>query len=490
MNARPLFCTLLLVATAPAQALPAFPGAEGGGAESVGGRGGVICEVTNLNKTGPGSLQACISLNVPRIVVFRVSGTIELTGGMAITNPYITIAGQTAPGGGITISGKNSRFSLFSIRTHNIIIRYLRFRKGYNSATISQDGDSFSGIYDVATSIADHCSISWTQDENGSIWGNSSGPQPHDITFSWSIFAEPLGSHPTNFMTGSSGNASEYMTNVDVHHSFLANSSLRNPLIKNKTFRFVNNIVYNWARFATQLGGGVSADVVGNFYKAGPLNGTYSATIAPKSSVYEIQVFKNPNTETPLGSPSLYAAGNIGPHNLNSSNDNWAMVREVSSEGGSELGPLSTQYRRTAPLPALPIPITSHPADVLENVVLPTVGASQRLDCMGNWVSSRDAVDARIIQEYKDNKGIIPITENDVGGFPTIADGTPCADTDHDGMPDAWEDANGLNKNNPADGPAIHSSGYSNVERYLNGTPSSDPSLPIQVPTNLRILSY
>jgi hypothetical protein len=109
---------------------------------------------------------------------------------------------------------------------------------------------------------------------------------------------------------------------------------------------------------------------------------------------------------------------------------------------------------------------------------------------MGNWVSSRDAVDARIIQEYKDNKGIIPITENDVGGFPTIADGTPCADTDHDGMPDAWEDANGLNKNNPADGPAIHSSGYSNVERYLNGTPSSDPSLPIQVPTNLRILSY
>ena len=89
MNARPLFCTLLLVATAPAQALPAFPGAEGGGAESVGGRGGVICEVTNLNKTGPGSLQACISLNVPRIVVFRVSGTIELTGGMALSLIHI-----------------------------------------------------------------------------------------------------------------------------------------------------------------------------------------------------------------------------------------------------------------------------------------------------------------------------------------------------------------------------------------------------------------
>lgn len=489
MNTQSLVCALFLAAPLAAEALPAFPGASGAGATSVGGRGGVICEVTNLNNTGPGSLRACIELSGPRIVVFRIGGTIQLPGGIAIKNPYITIAGQTAPGGGITISGKNSTNVVLSTRTHDVIVRYLRFRKGYNAATPSNDGDASNvtnvsgAVYNV---IYDHCSMSWTQDENGEIWGDSLvNQQPKNVTYSWSIFAEPLIQHSKNFITGANSNKSEEINDIDIHHSLFQNSSERNPLIKNKTFRFVNNIVYNWSRFATQLGGGVNADVIGNLYKSGPLNGTYSATIAPKSSVYEIQVFKTSNSTTPLGSPSLYVAGNIGPHNPNPNNDNWGMVREISSEGGSELGPLSTQYRRTSSLAALPVPITVHPASDIENLVLPAVGASRRLDCLGNWVSSRDAVDTRIIQEYHANKGIIPTTENDVGGFPVIANGVPCADTDHDGMPDAWEDANRLNKNNPADGPLLGSDGYTNVERYLNG---STAQTLLSSPENVRFV--
>lgn len=489
MNRRLLGCAFFLVVPLAAEALPAFLGADGAGATSVGGRGGVICEVTNLNNSGTGSLRACIDMSGPRIVVFRVGGIIELAGGLAVKNPYITIAGQTAPGGGITISGRNSKNVVLSIRTHDVTMRYLRFRKGYNASTPYNDGDA-ANVTNVSAAVSnviyDHCSMSWTQDENGEVWGDSLvNEQPKNVTYSWSIFAEPLIQHSKNFITGANSNKSDTMVNIDIHHSLFANSSERSPLIKNKTFRFVNNIVYNWSRFATQLGGGVSADVIGNLYKAGPLNGTYSATIAPKSSVYEIQVFTTPNDSTPLGQPSLYIVGNMGPYNPNPTNDNWAMVREISSENGSELRPLSAQYRRSVPLPALTVPIMTHPVNQLESVILPTVGASQRLDCLANWVSVRDAVDGRIIQEYHTNRGIIPTTENDVGGFPAITSGTPCADTDHDGMPDAWEDANGLNKNNPADGPLAGPDGYTNIERYLNG--SKNQSL-LSVPQNVRLI--
>lgn len=484
MNKWLLVCAILLEAPLVAKALPAFPGASGAGASTVGGRGGVIYEVTNLNSIGPGSLHNGLALKGPRIIVFRVSGTIEVPNGERISNPYITIAGQTAPGGGITLSGKNSIYDTLNIKTHDVIIRYIRFRKGYNNATPSQAGDTFS-FFDVAsTSIIDHCSMSWAQDENGQVWGNSSGIQPRDLTFSWNIFAEPLAKHPTNFITGAgSSDAADNLVNIDAHHNLFANSSYRNPLIKNKSFRLVNNIIYNWSLFATQLGGGVKADIIGNLYKPGPM-------YLPPSSrrEYEIQVFTAPNGSTPPGSPSIYVAGNIGPHNSVSESDNWGMVREVTAEGNPEIGPLSTVYKRALPLPALPIPIIPDLASRLENVLLPTIGASQRLDCLGNWVSNRDSIDARIIQEYKTGKGIIPNSENDVGGFDSIGNnGAPCSDIDHDGMPDQWEDSNGLNKNDPSDGPLFGSDGYTNVERYLNGF-SATNEIPLSSPSNVRII--
>lgn len=483
VNMRLLICAILLETPLIAKALPAFPGASGGGANAVGGRGGVIYEVTNLNSIGPGSLHNGLAMQGPRIIVFRVSGTIEVPNGEKISNPYVTIAGQTAPGGGITLSGKSSIYDTLNINTHDVVIRYIRFRKGYNGSTPSQNGDSFS-FYDAASnSIIDHCSMSWAQDENGQVWGSGSGPQPRNITYSWNIFAEPLAKHPTNFITGAgSSSAAGTITDIDAHHNFFANSSYRNPLIKNKSFRLVNNIIYNWSLFATQIGGGVNADIIGNLYKPGPL---YQP--AANRREYEIQVYTTPNNSTPLGSPSIYVAGNIGPHNSNPGNDNWGMVREVTAEGNPEIGPLAATYRRNSPLPALQTPIAANLATELESLMFPTIGASQRLDCLGNWVTNRDAVDSRIIQEYQSNRGIVPNSENDVGGYPAIASGTPCSDIDHDGMPDQWEDANGLNKNDPSDGPRVGPDGYTNVEKYLNGSSLKDVDQ-ISSPKNVRII--
>lgn len=353
-------------------------------------------------------------------------------------------------------------------------------RKGYNTTTPLEAGDNIS-VAGGNNIIFDHCSLSWAMDENIGVWGNTSIPVPSNLTFSWNLIAEGLkGNGSRQFLTGA-GDASlaETMLNIDAHHNFFAHSYERNPLIKNKTFRFVNNIVYNWSRSATRLGGGVSLDAIGNLYKAGPLNGTYSP-----SSVYEIQVFPTPNTTTPSGSPSLYVVGNIGPHNANPDNDNWVLVKQIASEGGTIEGQqLPAIYKRTSPLPALAVPIVAHPTDQLENIIFPTVGASHRLDCLGNWVSNRDAVDTRIVQEYYANRGIILNTENDVGGFPLISSETPCQDADRDGMPDAWEDANGLKKNDPSDGQLVHSDGYTNVERYLNGFNAQ-----ISPPAHLRLI--
>lgn len=458
-----LVSALLLTARVLASPVPAFPEATGAGARSIGGRGGKICEVTTLRDSGNGSLRSCVNMIGPRIVVFRVSGRIELASGLIIRNPYITIAGQTAPAGGILLSSTSSVNNVIDVLGHDVILRYLRIRTGYNSKAIQAGTPvTVTAGNDI---IIDHCSLSWTTDENANVWGRDTADlaQPHNVTYSWNLIAEPLKSHSTSVITGANKNLSNTMTNIDLHHNVLANSSHRNPLIKNKTFRFINNIVYNWSYYATQLGGGADVDIIGNLYKTGPLYPKRS------SRTHEVEVFPAGNGTTPIGRPTIFLAGNIGPHNSNPDKDNWVMVREVSGENGQELGPLSTEYRRASPLPALPVGIPITPAKDLEKSLLPTVGASHRLDCLGNWVFNQDTVDMRIIKEYYDSRGIIPTTEEDVGGFPVIAESTPCRDTDHDGMPDAWEDANGLDKNDPADGALSGRDGYSHVERYLNG---------------------
>lgn len=456
--------------TPPPGVVPAFLGAEGGGSLTKGGRGGTVIEVTNLNDSGSGSLRACVQASGPRTCVFRVGGTIALQSALIVTNPYLTVAGQTAPGGGIQLSGKNTASTapeVLDFRTHDIIWRYTRLRKGYNASTPDQGGDVVvmrPGAYAV---VLDHNSISWTQDENIDIGAWSSGTPPNSITVSWNIIAEPLSAHPTSMGMGAySREANDQITNIDFHHNFIPNSSHRNPLVGSKSLRWVNNILYNYGYYANQFEGGVQVDIINNIYKSGPLGG------GDPGQDHEIQVYPAGYPNTASGSPSLYVSGNKGPNHPDPAAlaTEWTdMVREVASENGMEIGLLSTSYRRTSPMPAAGIAIGVTPISSLESVVIPTAGASQRLDCNGNWVAARDAVDTRLVNDYQAGRGSLPSTEDSVGGFPNIAAGTPCSDADHDGMPDAWETARGLNPNDASDARTVSTGGYTNLERYLNG---------------------
>lgn len=461
--------------------IPAFPGAEGGGATSKGGRGGTVYHVTSLDGgTGAGTLRACaVVATGPRTCVFDVAGNIELSSHINVSSPYLTIAGETAPGGGITVSGKNSTAVSFTARTHNIIVRGIRFRKGYNAGTPSQDGDSANVAGVSATSgpigpiIFDHISASWGQDENVEVWSDVARA-PKNVTYQWSMIYEPLFAHPVNLLTGASSSAvADNMTDIDLHHSILANSSHRNPMIKTRSFRVVNSLVYNWSDWALAVHGTGQVDIIGNKFKTGPLYLTESA------KAYEIEATPIGNSTTATtGTTSLYVSGNVGPHNSDPLADNWVMTRLIDLElnGSAELGPLSESYRRLTPLPALPFPITAQDVWTAETLVLAGAGASRRLDCAGNWVSNRDSADARVVAQYTaGNVGIVPVNEDAVGGYPTLAAGTACTDTDGDGMPDTWETANGLNPASAADGPTLHASGYSNLERYLAGSADTTP---------------
>jgi hypothetical protein len=262
-------------------------------------------------------------------------------------------------------------------------------------------------------------------------------------------------------MVGAGSRAwADAMVDVDYHHNFLSNSGHRNPLAKNKRFRWINNVHYNWYLYAVQLGGGIQADVVGNAFKRGPLGGGSK----------EIQAFPSGNATTSNGSPSIYAAANRGPSNLTATADNWTtMVAQVSGENGSQIGTLSTSYRRATSLAPAGIPIVPEPVASLDTTLIPFVGASRRLDCDGAWVPNRDATDARLINEYLTGTGPSVRPSREPGGFPVLAAGTPCADSDGDGMPNAWETAQGLNPSDASDGRRVNADGYSNLERYLNG---------------------
>jgi hypothetical protein len=310
----------------------------------------------------------------------------------------------------------------------------------------------------------------WNQDEGLSAWHGDGGVQ-NNITFSWNLVAEGLEGHSTGYITGAQTKAAaDVVTNIDMHHNLTMNNSHRNPLFKHKSGRIVNNLFYNQSFYTTQIGGGMQADIINNKYKKGPLYGRVYA------GVHEVEAFAG-NGTTANGTPTIYMSGNIGWNQTNPSGDQWLMAATNDpntgggGENGREMGPIASSWRRSTPIPNTTFPITAEPAANLETSMLPTVGASQRLDCNGNWVSNRDTTDSRLITQYQNNTGInfIPANETQVGGFPTIASGTACTDTDHDGMPDVWENSKGLNPNNAADRNNIAPNGFTQLENYLNG---------------------
>jgi len=466
---------------------PAFPGAEGFGAGSVGGRGGTVIEVTNLNDKGPGSLRACVEASGPRTCVFRVAGTITLDTSLKISNPYITIAGQTAPGGGITLRNNpntNRGTTIWGFTDH-VIIRYLRIRSGasinptccINAITITKGRNI----------IIDHVSTSWTVDQTISTWNEYPDINDlEDVTIQWSFITESLhrsthekGAHSTAAIFGAADTH-----DISFHHNLMAHHYARLPRIKvTGLVDIVNNVVYNYGAelsFADTAYDSFSLNYVGNYVKAGPNKAT-------NDNFVKLSVGAGKTIDT-------YVQGNIEPHRTN---DDLAEELCVKSTSRSYL----VLIRNPAP------PVTTYSCDSMNSCdaydqVLDGAGATMGLDSQGNYYLRRDAVDKRIIEEVKNGEGriidatslstmynpnaIVYLTPADytkygindpIGddGWPILDPGTPYIDSDHDGMPDDWENLYGFDPNDSSDGPQdADEDGYTNLEEFLNGSKPKD----------------
>ena len=451
----------------------AFPGAEGGGMYTKGGRGGKVFEVTSLADDGKaGTLRYAINQSGARTVIFRISGTIVLTSDLKITRDSITIAGQTAPGDGICLR----KYALY-VNANEVILRYLRVRLGDETGGESDAMSSFSnsGSY-YKNIIVDHCSASWSTDETLSYYGNEY------VTVQWCIISEslynsshPKGAHGYGGIWGGKDHAS-------FHHNLLAHHSSRNPRLSGSGTTVAcynvdlrNNVIYNWG-FNSAYGGEAStANFINNYYKPGP---------ATKSGV-KSRIYQPSDT---LG--VWHVSGNYVEGNPAVSSDNWAGGVNPSI-AVSDLN----KIKATAPFPSLPV-TTQTPQQAFD-LVLQYAGAT---------LPRRDTVDARIVYETRNGKvtyggrtyakaqgfdttkvyGIID-TQTDVGGWPTLNSLTPSVDADHDGMPDDWELSHALNPGDASDRNIISANGYTMLEKYLNELVGSDPSTTTAVSGNNRV---
>jgi pectate lyase len=300
-----------------AQAVKAFPTAEGFGADAVGGRGGRVIEVTNLDDSGPGSLRAAMEASGPRIVVFRVSGTVSLTNAIRVRTPYLTVAGQTSPGG-VEIKGNGQPEGDWGVwcvnGAHDIVLRHLRVRIGGNMKHDAGNnllfyGTAEPGVHDV---IVDHCSVSWGSDTQLDWYGS----YLDRATFQWNIIGECfMGQHI-------GGNRAP--KNITLHHNLYANLGSRTPLMQHAdVFDFRNNVIYNWSgnnasvfgQFA--LNSSAFGNVVNNLWLAGPESGY------PYFNVGNGGPTRIDGKAAEAGGTKLYLAGNWGPRAATGSTNDW-----------------------------------------------------------------------------------------------------------------------------------------------------------------------
>jgi len=432
-----------VVDAGPAQAvrsdmtIPAFPGAEGFGAYARGGRGGRVIQVTNLKDAGPGSFREAVEAEGPRIVVFRVSGNIELKSGVFIQNPFITIAGQTAPGDGICLK------NYLGIRTHDVVLRYIRIRPGDVSGGAI---DALGGI-GCTNIIVDHCSASWSVDECVSFYRDNK-----NTTIQWCMIAEslahsvhPKGRHGYGGIWGG--------TNASFHHNLLAHHTSRTPRFdgaESDTVDHRNNVIYNWGFNSSYGNEAGRVNMIANYYKSGP------ATLK-KVRGRIVEAYK----ENDSWAGRFYIARNHV--------ERFPEVTTDNRKGVHGKAPLD-EIMLKKPIPAAPV--TPQSADKAYELVLAGVGAN---------FPKRDALDTRIVEETRTGTakygkiwngggtGIID-SQKDVGGWPELKSAPAPADSDRDGMPDAWEKKRGLDPNDASDGAKDRDKdGYTNVEEYING---------------------
>jgi List-Bact-rpt repeat protein len=471
-----LLSTMVAASTDPNPFLPAFPGAEGYGAVSIGGRGGRVLEVTSLADSGPGTLREALEAFGARTVVFRVGGVITLSTSIIVEHPFVTVAGQTAPQDGITLRFQpGGRGALIYVRTHDVILRYMKLRRG----ATGYHGDSLSILDPSENVVVDHCTITWATDENFEIYTVDASPL-RNITIQRSLIAEALNEvtgttagHPLGGLISGVQETDlwTFVHNVDVHKSVFAHNIHRNPRVIAKGAKVVGNIMYNWDTRVGETAKSTYVDWIGNYFKHGPMSDPtllfHESTDYTGTVVYD--------------DPSIYIAHNIAPalpQFRSPAADNWHMIVDHYLVGRRYL-PL--RMRRTAPLSDAVFPISyALPSSTQFASVLEAVGANQRLRCAGGFVSSRDSVDTRIIRDAERGTGPtrsqLFATADAAGGYSTAVYSTPCADTDHDGMPDEWEISVGLDPHSPDDrNQDYDGDGYTNLEKYLNGTTVFNP---------------
>ncbi len=474
--------------------IPAFPGAEGGGMYTFGGRGGKVLTVTNLNDDGPGSFRWACEQGGARIIVFNVSGNIVLKTPIIVRAPYITIAGQTAPGEGVQISGES-----FQVDTHDVIIRHMRFRRGNTHVWYRED--SFGGN-PVGNIMIDHVSAEWGLDENISFYrhmfdlhdGKAKRKVPTvNVTIQNTISAKALDTWNHAFGSTIGGENASFMRNL------WADNTGRNPSIGwGGVFNFVNNIIYNYVH-RTADGGEFStmSNFINNYYKPGPCTPkTALAYRIVKSESRSNKLFDYPQYGR------IYATGNIVEGYPEVTKDNW--------NGGIQIA--DKDLPNGVPTDVTALMRSNEPFEMPHMTIIPSEQTFDKvLENVGATMPVRDIVDQRIVEEVKTGKayyvnklpkknpygdmwGLADASKNEegffkyrrlgkdsykdgiitdieqMGGFPKYKKVKPYKDSDGDGMPDEWEIANGLNPNDPSDANKdCTGDGYTNIEKYING---------------------
>lgn len=445
----------------------AFPGADGAGKYTTGGAGGKVYVVTSLkDDDSEGTLRWAIRKKGPRTIVFAVSGIIELQSPLKINNGDLTIAGQTAPGDGICLKNYT-----FGISADNVIVRFIRSRMGDE---VKQKGDdAMNGFKNHRNIIIDHCSVSWSTDECASFYNNQ------DFTMQWCIISESLansihekGSHGYGGLWGGQ--------RASFHHNLLAHHTNRTPRLCGSRYtgkpelekvELFNNVIYNYGSDGAYAGEGGSYNFLANYYKPGP----YTATKSSYKRLFTAYADDGKNNNKAGTHGVFYFEDNYIDATYSKLTDKQKeAIYKVQRDNAYGL----VIKKDFAPEKEV---LAKEAFDIAEHTSLQSARKAYQsvLEFAGASLK-RDAVDTRIVEETRkgnytyegsngSTNGIID-HQGDVGGWPEYKSEPAPTDSDQDGMPDEWEQKNGLNPNDASDGAKYNlDAQYTNLEVYLNG---------------------